>query len=258
MTTFEKVTMTDGDGVHDVTDWFNAKAAERAAVTLRPDCRSFAAAWLNVSLAASDNEEQPVLYRTVFVEVYDGDRLRLVATNSYMLLTATVGDDPPEMEEAPVASYIVMDPDKRGQALLKWAHKLAARADKDGNIPPSLRLSVEAADPDGPPTLSAELTRRAFTITLDENEAVSLDIFESPYPSWRPLLLDREADPVSEVAYNAEFLALLGKIRDAEHTVIFTPSGDKGLTLLRIGSQYDDAPHLDGGLMPIRLAKEDR
>lgn len=58
--------------------------------TIELPARPFAAAWLNVARAAADDPDRPQLYRAVIVELIDDHSVRLVSTDSFMLLRSHV------------------------------------------------------------------------------------------------------------------------------------------------------------------------
>jgi len=55
--------------------------------------RPLAKAWQATQIAASDDEARPVLYRTALVEVFEDHGLRMVSTDSFILVRAWVPFD---------------------------------------------------------------------------------------------------------------------------------------------------------------------
>lgn len=217
--------------------------------------RAFAAAWLNVSRCSSDDEERPSLYRSVAVELIDPESVRLVATDSYMLLCSSVRVshdtpgwcEPVEDDEVPYRTVVAIDENYRLRALLKWAWK-ATKDDETAMV----RLSVGSTETDEAPTLMPELARMGLTVDF-EAERITLPIFDGPYPDWRGMFADREPCATGAVAYNPQFLARLDGLHtlvDLAAPVAFDLAGPIGMTCLTV----DVRPSLAGGLMPTRVA----
>jgi|tagenome__1003787_1003787.scaffolds.fasta_scaffold18938646_2 hypothetical protein len=55
--------------------------------------RPLAKAWQATQIAASDDEARPVLHRTALVEVFEDHGLRMVSTDSFVLVRAWVPFD---------------------------------------------------------------------------------------------------------------------------------------------------------------------
>jgi DNA polymerase III sliding clamp (beta) subunit (PCNA family) len=143
----------------------------------------------NALLFASKDATRPML-RTVKFE-FDGAQLRTVATNSYVLVVEPVEYVAPKEGETALSPFeFLVDRDAAAGMLktLKAAHRLdpiALGVDTD-----SYRVTVR--------TLSTETTYRTDDHT---------------FPKWEQLM-PRETDTVEvdEIAYTAEYLALLGKV----------------------------------------------
>lgn len=60
--------------------------------TFKFDARTLALGWLATSLASSNDDDRPALYRTVHVECFSTG-MRLLATDSYMLLRSWIHPD---------------------------------------------------------------------------------------------------------------------------------------------------------------------
>lgn len=210
--------------------------------------REFAAAWLNVMQAADEDPARPMLYRTAALEVHTGGGLRLTSTDSVLLLTQTVGRDI-DRDEAPLETVVVSDADQRGHHLLKWVHKLARIAAKNGSEEPEVRLRTSRpVDPDTP-SLSPDLERLMLTVSI-ASESVDLDVIEGDYPTWRSLFPTEERE-VPRIYFNGPNLARLGKFIDQnDETLRLSFCGALGVC--RITAEHS----LEGLIMPVRVAGE--
>src|SRR3954447_13226515 len=121
----------------------------KMVIPLRP----LAKAWQATQIAASDDEGRPVLYRTALVEVFEGHGLRMVSTDSYILVRAWVPFDlmgnnlEPDLDEVPDETFVVSDVDQRALGLLKYVSKLYKKEQDEALLPqlmsaPSRRSST--------------------------------------------------------------------------------------------------------------------
>jgi hypothetical protein len=229
---------------------------------LRFSGRAFSRAWGNVSIAASDDPERPVLYRAVLIEHYTGDGVRLVATDGYVLVRSWVpfyaGQLEPGDDEAPAETIVVRDVDNRAQTLFKWVRSQTKKADDDHPDMP-VALSVRRAgapdeDAAGQASLplGAEFEGEMLVIATDI-EHVALPVWGGPYPSWRYAIQGGmvRAD-ATKAAIGLDFLARLSRFSGVgalhfdfsnEHVVNFQAYGDDEL----------EAPGLAGVIARYRI-----
>ncbi len=164
--------------------------------TLTFDAGWLARAWLAVAEASSKDKARPALNRTVCVEFFT-DGVRLVATDSYMLLTAWVprfektnGEDAappaPELDEAPYSTVVAIDEDGRAKGL--FAYLLGLTEGKDH--PEVLVRLTEGPAPEttGPALVFDSLNGDCLTIAADDREALILGLYDGGYPTWRNVL----------------------------------------------------------------------
>jgi DNA polymerase III sliding clamp (beta) subunit (PCNA family) len=180
----------------------------------------------NALLFAGKDATRPALCTVKFE--FDGTELRTVATNSYVLIVETVEYTTPKKGEPPAAPFeFLVDRDAAAGMLktLKAAHRLdpiTLYVDTDGD-----RVTVR--------TLSTETTYRTA---------------DSPFPKYRELI-PRETDTVEidEIAYTAEYLALLGKVlTDGKRPIVNIKLFGKGKPSL---VKFIDGPTVL--IMPSRL-----
>lgn len=228
---------------------------------VRLPAQPLAAAWLNVALASGDDDERPSLYRTVSIEVFGAESVRLVSTDSYLLLTSYVSDrlgPEPHLDEAPDQSLLVSDADGRAKSLMQF---LLAACKKDGDIQwRYVDLSITSLEKDDTPTLDPDLDRLALIIDA-EIERLTLPILDMPFPTWRGMwptssLRDSTAtgEPVNALSFSADRLAIFGKLKNAGPGVRMRPNGRLGPVLI----ETDAEPPVDGVLVPIRDERDEQ
>lgn len=214
---------------------------------------TLAAGWRSVALAASKDKDRPIL-TGVLVEQY-AEGLRLVATDSYMALhafvpslEAEIGFDPePLLDESPIASCIVADPDGRGRGLLAYAAQLAAK-DNLGEI--RVDLGVIAHEDEDAPSF-AGMEARWCVIEVSERERVKLRLIEGEYPAWRALFAGHEAEETKNVALNLELLARLSKLPKITGCKVLRWEfhGETAAAAVTLDESF---PHVSGLVMPCR------
>lgn len=172
-------------------------------------------AWSPVWCATSDEKERHVLYRTVLLEWFDRRGIRLVCTDSYVLLTAWLGvtehEPEPRIDQAPDHTTIVSDVDKRGLGLIRYAAACAARDDDADGTYHRTTLAVGVPSRSRKtPALAESLEQDVLRITY-EGETVELPAVEAVYPTWRALMADAEAQPTGQIALSPHVLGILAK-----------------------------------------------
>lgn len=214
---------------------------------------TLAKGWRSVALAASSDKDRPLLCG-VLVEQYP-EGVRLVATDSYMLLTSWVPNleaerdlkPEPGLDESPIATAVVLDPHGRGKGLLAHAQQLAADEAID-----EIRLDlgvVAVEDPNAPEFAGME--PRWCVIEVSERERVKLRLCEGEYPTWRSLMVGRDPIATERVALNPDLLARLaklGKIQAETRLGLSFTGQDKPVAVDLI----DSHPFVSGLAMPCR------
>lgn len=214
---------------------------------------TLAKGWRSVALAASSDKARPLLCGVLVEQFADG--VRLVGTDSYMLLTTWVPgieaerDLKPEpgLDEAPIATAVVLDPHGRGKGLLAHAQQLAAKGEVDEIRMDLGVIAVEDTDAPG----FAGMEPRWCVIELNERERVKLLLCEGEFPTWRPLLDGLTPVVTERVAMAPDLvarLAKLGKIQD-ETSLGWTFTGDDKPVAVEL---IDSHPFVSGLAMPCR------
>lgn len=219
--------------------------------TMRFDAENLARGWLSVALAISSDDARPALMG-LHVEFFDAG-VRLVATDSYMLLRAWVplGDRPePDLDEAPIDTATALDPYGRGVGLFR--HMLGLATAKDAP-PYDICLRVgddprEAAEPslDG-------FEQKYLIIDVPDQEILTLPLYDGPWPTWRAVWNAWEAEQTSEVFFSPEVIVArvgrLGKLHPSG-IVHWRFGGLHGPALIDI---EPSDPHVCGLAMPTRV-----
>lgn len=216
------------------------------------DAATLARGWLSVALAGGKDGDRPVLDRTVHIEQHAGG-LRLVATDTQVLLHAFVPDldhelDPaPGLDEVPIATATARDPYARGRGFLAHVLKLASGDDAEP-IELRVRLNVLAGETAQPAFVGME----AHQVVLEypDVERQTLDVVEGPYPSWRRLL-DVRPVPTDRVALSPDIVGRLAKIGKVQPLarIGWTFAGEQRAARVEF---IDSDPFVDGIVMPCR------
>lgn len=210
-----------------------------------------ATAWLNCSLASSDDDNRPVLYRTLLVERFRHG-VQLVATDSHLLLGSFIPtaagdlDPPPSIDDAPISSTVVVDRDKRMSSLMAYVLKEATAAAKN-EMPFDVTLSTASAEADHAPTLDPSLDRAMFVAEI-EAERLALPIYEGDFPTWRALLGATKPKPTGRSVFAPQLLGVFGKLRNLGAPIVMEYAGPTGMVAL---SAPGCETYLFGGLMPM-------
>jgi len=210
-----------------------------------------AAAWLPVWCATSDDADRPILHRTICIEWFDGRGLRLIATDSYVLLTSWLGvtehTPEPSLDERPLHTTIASDPDRRGHGLIRYAAACAAKdKDTDGTYHRTTLTVGPPAASRKTPALAEALEQQVLTIGY-EGETVELLIVEAEYPSWRNLVSTRQTEATEQIALSPHVLGILAK---TGREYAWTFSGELGGIHIR---SLAGLP-VSGVAMPIRVS----
>lgn len=214
---------------------------------------TLAKGWRSVALATSSDKALPILCGVLVEQFPDG--LRLVATDSYMLLTTWVPNmdaerdfkPEPGMDEKPIHSCIVLDPHGRGKGLLAHAQQLAAN-DEITEIRVDLDVtSVEDTDAPG----FDGMEPRWCVIEVSERERVKLRLCEGKYPAWRHLLDGMEPIVTERLAMSPDLVACLAKLGKVqpETRLGWTFTGEDRPVHVEL---VDSHPFVSGIAMPCR------
>lgn len=221
------------------------------------DARYIARGWLTVALASAGDRQLSALNRTVHVEQH-AHGVRLVATDSYVLLHCWVPDvehdlsDQPDLDEAPISFGTAMDPHGRAKGFLAHALKLALAAEKAGgdDIDVRLRLNVAGAADKPAPGLPG-LEALSVVIEMPDVERVVLTSYEGKYPGWRSALGDMRPVDTRLLALNPEILGRLCKVSRFHPQALlgWTFGGESRATRVEI---LQSEPPAEGLVMPVR------
>ncbi len=233
--------------------------AESESLTF--DAGWLARGWLSVAQAAAKDKDRPALSKTVCVE-FHGDGVRLIATDSYMLLTAWVpckdeGDaDPPSIDEAPLRTVVAVDDMGRAKGLFHYLLNLT-RPDAGGDeaeIPVTLTVGP-APEITGPALIFDGAGRDCLTIAAEDREALLLDIYEGEYPNWRPVTHGFVGVGTDIVALAPDLVARLAAMAKLHAPSALRWSFGGELKVARV--DVEGRPSITGFVMPVRWTGRD-
>lgn len=221
------------------------------------DARTLARGWLSVAVASGKDAGRPQLDRTIALEAYP-EGLRLVATDSYVLLHAWIPDFPheldpePALDEAPYATAVVMDPHGRARGFLAHVLKLAL-AEPDDAPPIEVRVSlgvVEEPDHDSEPSFEG-MEATYVVLELPDAERLKLRTYEGDFPQWRKVLPGFIPHQTSAIALNPEIVGRLSKLGklNGNRPLRWTFGGENQMALVEV---LDSEPLVTGAVMPVR------
>jgi hypothetical protein len=236
------VTLPDG-GTDDLAELTVKLGGNRNEIEV--PANRFAAAWLNVFLAAGE-DGAPSLDRAVQIEVHD-DRIRLISSDSYTMHAAEVprsldddiGQDL-DTGSAPDEVLLVHDFEGRAKALMAWVHS-STKKDEFATV----SFWVGSMEDPNQPTLLPALARRGLVLDAG-HERVWLPVDESEPFEWRNLF-DSDPDPTIEVAFDPEFLARPAKFKNRVGPVVCTHTD--GPMVFHV----EGNPTVHGLIVPVRL-----
>lgn len=226
--------------------------------TLTFDAGWLARGWLSVAEASSKDKARPALNRTVCVE-FHADGVRLVATDSYMLLTTWVpcfektsmGETPPPgpgLDEAPYSTVVAIDEDGRAKGLFAY---LLGLTEAKGAPEILVRLTEgPAPESTGPALVFDSLAGDCLTIAADDREALILGLYDGDYPTWRPLVGRFHGAMTPTLALNPDILGRvvkMAKVGGADH-IGWAFGGTIGPARVTV----EGSPPITGLVMPVR------
>ena len=213
--------------------------------------RKLARAWKACQIVASEDKARPVLFRTILFEVFHGHGMRLVSTDSYVLVRAWVPFDPyddamePELDEAPDETFIVSDADHRGLGLLNYISSQYTKIADEDQIPKVLltkqrEIASDVGVFDG---FEGEIVRLEWPYRED----VVLQVIEADYPEWRSIENEHVKEKTDELSLGPLTLTSMAQLckMHAGYTLNWKLGGDNRVIAWDLGP-------LHGLLMPVR------
>ncbi len=217
------------------------------------DAAVLARGWLSVALASAKDNDRPVLDRTVHIEQHPGG-LRLVATDSYMLLHTFVPgidhelDPAPGIDEVPISSATARDPYGRARGFLAHVLRLASGEDAD---PIEIRVRLNVIAEATAQASFAGMEAHHVVVEQPDVERLVLDVVDGPYPVWRPLLADVHPVPTERVALSPDIVGRLARVAKVQPLarIGWTFAGEQKAARVDL---IDSDPYVDGIVMPCR------
>ena len=174
-----------------------------------------AQAWLNASIASSQDAERGPLYRTISVEFYR-DGVQLIGCDGTMLFRtwapfSDIGDfdaPQPEYDATPEDSVTVFDEEKFA---LGFMRTLLAATSGDNERIIELTLSIDQVEEE-----QAALDGMGeYVLTLQAlGQRLSCKLYDGPYPNWRELQFGLPAEElVDGMTLAPRIFAAAGKLK---------------------------------------------
>ena len=181
------------------------------------DAGQLARGWLAVYQATGKDDNRPAIYKTLHLQQHTHG-VRLVATDSYMILTAWVPDvdddlaPEPGWDEIPYASCTVIDRHGRAVSLLNYLLTLANSDDqKDIEVNISLNVPWQPDDTDPKDLQIDGFQALAATLEVPEKERLQLEVYEGNYPDVGALLARQKRVRTDMLGLAADVTARLAK-----------------------------------------------
>lgn len=185
---------------------------QQSLITL--SARALATAWLNAFLASSDEEDRPVLYRSLSLEFFRNG-LHLIGCDGSALFRSWVPDSDdrptwPDQSEAPIRSVVVMDPDGFGIGFMRALLRLTNDEERAHE---SISMSTLAADEGATLSLGEEFMTERLALRAC-GQRIDLRLFEADYPDWRKLRLGLEVtERVESLTVAPRLFGMIGKLK---------------------------------------------
>lgn len=241
------------------------EAPDFAAITL--PAKRLAAAWTSVFVAAGQDPANFLLYRTVAVEVFPDEGVRLVATNGGLLLRvfvpelALVDEDgdmayaEPAADEAPAATVVVRDLSKRVLGLMKYltTAKPVDKEDDDASAMWAVTIAPGKIQPDGQPSLGDLFDEWGVVFTAPRSQECGPSLGEIdhvPHGSWRHIEQWAVPGKLDTVRFSPANLAAVASVASADGVTWQMGNTPTAVTL--IGWDHPVAGRVHGLLMPMR------
>jgi hypothetical protein len=188
---------------------------ERVEYDLTVHAHSAVTAWINAFLAASQDEENHRLYRTLSVEFYEGG-IQFIGCDGHALFRAWApvepGDAWPGDDAQPLHSCVVMDPDGFGIGFMKSLHRVTG---EEGHVRDTLTISTAPHDDEATIALGSEFMTERMTIRAC-GQRLDLKLYEGGYVNWRGAQLGVEAaERVDGLTLAPKLFQMVGKIKGA-------------------------------------------
>lgn len=216
-------------------------------VELSVSARVAATAWLNAFLATSQDEDRPILYRTLSLEFFDTG-VQIICTDGTALFRTWAPSEEgagwPLPEKVPEASVVVMDPDGFGIGFMR---ALLRVANEDGHEFEQLHFSTSAIDDGATIALGEEFMAKRLTLRAC-GQRIDLRLSDATFPGWRHLRLGiDDVERVEGMTVAPRLLAMIGKLKGVDKVDLAFHGENQRIAFVARG---DAVVH--GLLMPMR------
>ncbi|MGV3707973.1 MAG: hypothetical protein ACO1Q7_03965 [Gemmatimonas sp.] len=227
-------------------------------VKVSVNARAAALAWLNAFLATGQNEDRPLLYRTLAIEFFDAG-VQFIGCDGTAIFRAFVPRAPhdeepgykepewPILAEAPERSIIVMDSDSFAIGFMRTLLRVT---NEDFNAHQLLHISTSPIDEGAELSLGEEFLKDRLTLRSC-GQRIDLPLFEDKYPNWREAKLGLDAaEHVEGLTIAPRIMAMTGRIKGARAIDLEFYGDSKHVTFTARGDC-----EVRGLLMPMRREK---
>jgi len=234
----------------------DAATASIVGMVTKVPARAAATGWLNAFLAASQDAERPLLYRTLSLEFFLHAGLHIVGCDGTALFRAWVpllsDDEPPKWpadDAAPLLSVVVMDPDGFGVGFMRTLLRVT---NEEAHAAEELAVEIVEADDEAAPSLGQEFqTKRVILRACGQR--LDLRCMDDQYPDWRRLNLGLQAsERMDGMRLQPRLLGLIGKLKDVWGVTLDFHGDEK-----YVGFTAEGAP-VRGVIMPMRRPEKEK
>jgi hypothetical protein len=207
--------------------------------------------WLSVAIASGDDKFRPALHRSICIEQFS-DGVRLVATDSYVLLRAWVpgAEDPdaqePDLDVAPIYTAVAIDEHRRAKGLLEHLLKLGEK-EEAGEV----RITLGQLGAARRQTTLGGMEVLWVAIEHPGHERVELVTYEGQFPTWRALVAGFRPEQTPAIALSNYVVAKLAKLTKlwGAHSIRVHFGGVNRMARVEIAESY---PSVEGAAMPVK------
>lgn len=218
------------------------------------DARQLAKGWLAIAAATGKDKDRPALCKTIHIDQYDTG-VRLVATDTYVLLTCWIPSDEdeyapePDLYDTPMISATAIDRWGRAQSLFTHLRQITSD-DEMKSLDVDVHLNVEWQPEDDVTPRIDGLEALAVRFQVPDRESLQLEVYDGRYPAWQGILARQHRGRTEHLAiapWIAGQLAKAGKIfNDTIPVKLWFGGKDKPIMV-----EFGDQPSIRGLVMPL-------
>lgn len=247
-----------------------AVETEKLPLSVSVPARGAAEAWLNAFMAASTEEDRPMLYRTLSLEWFEGGLQMIGCDGTAVFRTWTPRELTPDeyelardfadeqkrldklrewptLDEAPLGAVVVMDPDGFAKGFMSALLRVTSDEDHANE---TLMLSTAPMDDEATLALGAQFASERLTLRAC-GQRIDLRLYEGAYPNWRKVRLGIEdIERVDGMTIASRIFSLVGKLKGTTAVDLEFYGNARHVAFTARG-----ASEVRGLLMPMRRVK---